>query len=118
MMKDTEFKPDTAYLLQGTWEDIIAQLVERKDQSLTIKLRVTPGLFDHVRKWASGIKLAIESGYIEMNARLIDGREIYLSAAVEEGYRGDEDGFGMEPDEYLVGTVAPDGTFTSPLRML
>jgi hypothetical protein len=31
---------------------------------------------------------------------------------------GDEDGFGVEPDDYLVGVVAPNGTFIEPLHIV
>lgn len=93
------------------------QLIERKGKEFPVKLRLTPGLFDHSGTWASGIKEAMELGYMEMNAKLLDGDTIYLYAFVEYGYRGDEDGYGVEPDEYLAGTVAPDGTFVTPLHI-
>lgn len=116
-MKDIEYKPNTAYPLHGTWETIMKQLVERKGKELPIKLLVTRGLFDHSGIWASGIRQAIEQGYIAMDASLLSDGNIYLSTFVEEGYMGDEDGFGVEPDDYLVGTVAPDGTFITPLHI-
>lgn len=93
------------------------QLVERKGKDLPIKLRVTPGLFDHSGTWAAGIRKAIERGYIEMNVHLLEEGKIYLSAFVEEGYMGDEDGFGVEPDVYLCGSVSIDGTFITPLHI-
>jgi hypothetical protein len=116
-MKDTEFKPNTAYPLHGTWGTIMKQLVERKGKDLPIKLRVTPGLFDHSGTWAAGIRQAIEQGYIAMDSSLLSDGTIYLSTFVEEGYMGDEDGFGVEPDDYLVGAVASDGTFITPLHI-
>lgn len=71
--------------------------------------------FDGTR--AAGIRQAIEQGYIAMDASLLSDGTIYLSTFVEEGYMGDEDGFGVEPDDYLVGAVASDGTFITPLHI-
>lgn len=116
-MKDTEFKPNAAYPLHGTWETIMKQLVELKGKKLPIKLRVTPGLFRDSDTWATGINKAIEQGYIGMDALLLSDDKIYLSTFIEEGYMGDEDGFGVEPDNYLCGTVSPDGTFIEPLKI-
>lgn len=42
---------------------------------------------------------------------------IYLSSLIEQNM-GDCDGFGIEPDDYLVGEVAPDGTFIEPLHII
>lgn len=50
-----------------------------------------------------------------MLTRMEDGN-IYLSVLVDENL-GDEDGFGVEPDDYLVGIVAPDGTFVELLLL-
>lgn len=52
-----------------------------------------------------------------MKAKCMDDGNIYLSSLIEQNM-GDCDGFGIEPDDYLVGVVAPDGTFIEPLHII
>lgn len=53
---------------------------------------------------------------LEMEASLGDDGNIHLSI-LSDMNMGDEDGFGVEPDEYLVGTVSPMGTIIKPLHI-
>ena len=77
---------------------------------------MTPDLFDHSGTWASGIVRAKERGYLEIEAWLGNDNNVHLSVIIDQD-TGDGDGFGVEPDAYLLGIVAPDGTFIEPLHI-
>lgn len=70
------------------------------------KLGATPDLFDHLGTLTSVIVRAKERGYLEMQAWLGDDNNVHLSVIIDQD-TGDYDGFGVEPDDYLVGIVAP-----------
>ena len=116
-LNETTYTPDTAYLLEGSWESVMKQLAEKPGECMTVRLRLTPGIFDHAGGWAPGIGDAIKKNYLEADAWLIGEKTIHLRACMEEGDRGDSYGFGVEPDTYLVGDVSADGTFINLLEL-
>ena len=67
-------------------------------------------------KGAAGIVRAKGRGYLEIEASLGDDHNIHLSVLIDQN-DPDKDCFGAEPDDYLVGIVAPDGTFIEPLHV-
>ena len=119
MKKGKIYEPNKVYPTSASWLSVYNSTKNPKRPKRTsvwIKLRLTPDLFSHVQWEAPGIVRAREKGYLEIEAwRRPDGN-VRLSVLVEQNV-GDEDGFGVEPDEYLVGTVAPDGTFIEPLHI-
>ena len=115
-MKHKEYKPNTAYPLHGSWMGVWNQVMQRNGKAMWIKLALTPDLFDHSGTWASGIVRAQERGYLEIEAWLGDDNYVHLSVLINQN-GGDEDGFGVEPDDYLEGIVAPDGSFVEPLHI-
>lgn len=113
------YEPNKAYLTSGSWLGVSSRLhnsSEGKGNSVWIRLELTPGLFSHVYYEPPGIALAYEKGYLEMEASRNGDGNIYLSLLVDDNM-GDEYGFGVEPDSYLVGVVAMDGTFIEPLHI-
>lgn len=44
----------------------------------------------------------------------IEGKRLLLRYCVEEGDHGDEDGFGMEPDTWLIRELNPKGNWIGP----
>jgi hypothetical protein len=117
--KMIDYEPNKAYLVSGSWLDVSSGLKnpkKAKRQSVWVKLEITPDLFDHADSSAAGIIRAYERGYLEIKASLNDDGNIYLSVLVDQNM-GDEDGFGVEPDSYLEGVVALDGTFVEPLHI-
>jgi len=116
MRKEEIYQPNKVYPISGSWLDVYNSIKNPKRTSVWIKLELTPDLFSHVQWEASGIIRARENGYLEIEAWRSPDGNVRLSVLVEQNM-GDEDGFGVEPDEYLVGIVAPDGTFVEPLHI-
>ena len=114
IVKQKNYDPNKAYLLRGSWLGVWNQVKQRK--AYWIKLELTPDLFVHARDGAAVIVRAKERGYLEIEARLGEDNTIHLSVLIDQN-GPDEDGFGVEPDDYLVGIVAPDGTFIEPLHI-
>ena len=117
--KNNKYDPNKAYLVSGSWLGVSSGLKnpkKSKRKSVWIKLELTPDLFSHVSYGVSGIDRAYEKGYLEMEASRMEDGNIYLSVLIDQNM-GDEDGFGVEPDDYLVGVVALDGTFIKPLHI-
>lgn len=51
--------------------------------------------------------------FLAIEGRLDEAGNVRMEICVQQNY-GDEDGFGVEPDNYMYGTIAPDGTFIKP----
>lgn len=119
MKKGKIYESNKVYPTSASWLSVYNSTKNAKRPKRTsvwIKLRLTPDLFSHVQWEAPGIVRARERGYLEIEAwRRPDGN-VRLSVLIAQNM-GDEDGFGVEPDEYLVGIVAPDGTFIEPLHI-
>ena len=116
IVKQKNYDPNKAYLLRGSWLGVWNQVKLRKGKPVWIKLELTPGLLERVWSGAAGIVRAKERGYLEIEARLGDDNKIHLSVLIDQN-GPDEDGFGVEPDDYLVGIVAWDGTFIEQLHV-
>lgn len=110
-------KSEKACPLHGSWLGVWNQVKMRKGRPMWIKLKLTPDLFAYAGTCAAGIVRAMERGYLEIKASLLFDNYVHLSVLIDENL-GDEDGFGVEPDEYLEGVVAPDGTFIEPLHIV
>ena len=111
-MKKKDYSPNKAYLWSGGWLGIYNRLKGRKGKSVRVKLETTPGLYGidgnpEEREWCM---------CLEKEARIGDDGNIHLSV-LSDVNMGDEYGFGVEPDEYLVGTVSPMGTIIMPLHI-
>lgn len=112
-MTHTMNEPKKAYLRSGSWQEIYDKLKEGKVRSIWVKLEITPGLYDLTESlWDNSSN---HENYTMMEASLYKGN-IDLSVLYEMN-TGDEDGFGVEHDKYLVGTVSPDGTIIRPLHI-
>lgn len=117
MTKTKKYFPNKAYPVPGSWQGVFNKAKKAKGKLVTVTLRLTPGLLDHIFWSADGIRRAYENGYLEMKAECMDDGNIYLSSLIEQNM-GECDGFGVEPDDYQVGIVAPDGTFIEPLHII
>lgn len=116
MKTDVVYKPNTAYPLKGDWNAVWKQVKSHSGTPVWIKLAVTPDLFVKAGTCAAGINRALEKGYLEIMASLTDKDTVGLRVLIDQNM-GDSDGFGVEPDDYLVGEVSPDGTFIVPLHI-
>ncbi len=59
----------------------------------------------------------IKSGFLYVSAERIQFDLVKLTACIKDGGRGDEDGFGVEPDTYVNGYLSLDGEFISPVAL-
>lgn len=110
------YEPNRAYPTSGTWGELYERVRRYNGKPMWVKLIVTPDLFDHV--WdAAGVVRAKKKGYLEIEASFRDDKNIYLEVLIDVNM-GDEDGFGVEPDDYLGGIVSPSGSFVEPLHIL
>ena len=111
-----EFKENTAYPTTRTWGDTYERIRRYNGSPVWIKLIVTPSLLENA--WdATGVIRAKEKGYLDIEASYREDKNILMEVLVDENM-GDEDGFGVESDDYLVGVVAPNGTFIEPLHIV
>lgn len=111
-----EYKPNTAYPVGMSWQDVMEQLKHLNGKSMWIELELTPDLFKPSVTGAAGVCEALRIGYLGIFAKLQQDGNVSLCVLIDENM-GDEDGFGVEPDDYLVGTVSPDGTFIERLHL-
>ena len=114
--KYKEYEPNKAYPTSGMWIGTYNRVKHAKGKPIWIRLEVTPDLFSHVHWSPVGIVEALEKGYLEIEASHMGNGNVRLSVLIDENM-GDEDGFGVEPDDYLEGIVAPDGSFVEPLHI-
>lgn len=59
----------------------------------------------------------IKNGFMYVSAERIKFKLVILSACIKDGGRGDEDGFGVEPDTYVKGYLSLDGEIISPVAL-
>ena len=114
--KFLEFEPNKAYPLSGRWNGLYNRVSSHRGKPVWVKLALTPDLFSEVGWTPRGITEALEKGYLDIQAQSNGDGNIFLSVMIDENL-GDEDGFGVEPDDYLVGVVARDGTFIEKLHV-
>ncbi|MBR1694365.1 MAG: hypothetical protein IJ709_03045 [Selenomonas sp.] len=97
----------------GTWKDLYERILSMGGKAVWIKLQITPGLLDDVGYY-DGVRMAKEKGCLEIPARAGKDGLVYLQLCVQQNY-GDEDGFGVEPDDWMYGVIDADGVFVEPL---
>lgn len=114
-----KFLPNKIYLASKSWLGVYSRLKKNKhgERDVYIEVKVTPDLFSHLGEGSCAIARAEERGYLVMKASRMEDGNVRLSALTDQNM-GDEDGFGVEPNEYLVATVTPDGTFIEPLHFI
>ena len=112
-----KYEPNKAYLIRGSWGGMLIKMKKRKVKTMPVTLKVTPSL-ESVMSYEmyNGIRLAKERGYLDMNATLCDDNLIYLSAMVNQNC-GDEDGYGVEPDDYISEVITSEGIIVEPFQI-
>lgn len=100
----------------GTWEELYQKVKEKKGKSLWIELEVTPDIFSKINYLYDGIEEAKSKGTLQIEAKQDNAGNVRLFKCVQQNY-GDEDGFGVEPDDYMSGTIGPDGYFVEPFSV-
>lgn len=110
-----EEKRIKAVPLNATWESLYQKVKEKKGKPVWIKLQMTIDLLSHVPyQEYDGIIEAKSNGYLEIKASMDKEGNVSLFRCIQQDL-GDEDGFGVEPDEYMYGIVGSDGYFIKPL---
>ncbi len=97
----------------GSWEELYERVRSKKGRPEWIELKVTSELFGDLYDY-DGIWEAKQKKFLSIEARMNDDGTISLMKCVQQNY-GDEDGFGVEPDDYLGGLIGRDGYFIKPL---
>lgn len=59
----------------------------------------------------------IKKGVVEVYAKAIEFGLIEISKVIQEGDRGDSDGYGVEPDTWIVAYLNSKGEFVSPFSL-
>ena len=96
----------------GSWEELYERVKKGHGSSVWIELKVTPELFGNMRNYDL-VWEAKTRKFLAIQARLNAKGHIYMEKCVQQNY-GDEDGFGVEPDDYMIGEIGPDGFFVKP----
>lgn len=84
------------------------QDVNRADRWLTITIAYRPE-WEKLKQIGKLIDICKEKKDVKFRYNSIEGRRLVLRYCIEEGDHGDEDGYGMEPDTWLVGELNPKG---------
>ena len=113
---DMDEKRIKAVPRNGTWEELYQKVKEKKGRILWIELKVTDDLFSGIIGRYDGIERAEYHGYLEIEAKLDEEGNVRLFECVQQNC-GDEDGFGVEPDDYMYGKIGPDGYFVEILQV-
>ena len=100
----------------GTWEELYQKVKDKKGRNVWIELKVTEDLFRGITGCYDGIERAKEQGYLEIEAKLDKNGNMRFFKCVQQNF-GDEDGFGVEPDDYMCGTIGSDGYFVEVLHV-
>lgn len=100
----------------GTWEELYQKIKEKKGKDVWIELEVTPDIFSKINYHYDGIEEAKSNGVLQIEAKKDNAGNVRLFKCVQQNY-GDEDGFGVEPDDYMKGTIDPDGYFVEPFSV-
>lgn len=108
----TQKKPDFP-----SWDVIYQILSSIKDVRFYLLFRVTPELFSQINYDYDSIRNAKKGGvyFTEASYNVSDGL-IHLHECVQQNY-GDEDGYGVEPDNYANGAIDKNGVFVKPLTV-
>lgn len=107
-----ETKKIQAIPRRGRWEDLYEKVKKGHGDPVWIELKVTPELFGDLRNY-DRIWDAKQRKFLAIQARMKEDGNIYMDECVQQNY-GDEDGFGVEPDDYMCGVIGPDGFFIKP----
>lgn len=99
----------------GTWEELYNRVRKANGDPVWIDLKVTPELFGNLRNYDL-IWEAKQLKYLRIQARYRESGNIIIDECVQQNY-GDEDGFGVEPDNYMTGEIGPDGYFVKPFEV-
>ncbi len=99
----------------GSWEEVYERVKKGYGKPVWIELKVTPELFGNMYNYDL-VWEAKKRKFLSIPARLTERGNVYLELCVQQNY-GDEDGFGVEPDDYMTGEIGPDGIFVKPLHV-
>lgn len=105
---------DGEFYTYFTWEELYQKVKLKKGRGVTIELKVTEDLFSGIAWLYDGIERAKDQGYLSIEAKLDNDVNVSLFRCIQHNL-GDEDGFGVEPDEYMYGIIGSDGYFIKPL---
>lgn len=84
------------------------QDVNRADRFLTITIAYRPE-WEKLKQVGKLIDICKEKKDVKFQYNYIEKRRLVLRYCIEEGDNGDEDGYGMEPDTWLIGELDSKG---------
>ena len=84
------------------------QDVNRADRWLTITIAYRPE-WEKLKQVGKLIDICKEKKDVKFRYNYIEKRRLVLRCCIEEGDNGDEDGYGMEPDTWLIGELDSKG---------
>ena len=98
---------------RGGWQKYYMKMKRNPLSEVEVPLIVTPEMYENLPSLPEGIKEKDLEAVITFRGRYSDGN-VFISSLIQQN-TCDEDGYGMEPDDYLCGVVSPDGIFISLL---
>lgn len=100
----------------ASWERLLDFLQANPNESFQVYIPITAASFADLRKYNKEIPALVADAYIYARATLTN-RLIEVLYCIEDRGLGDEDGFGVEPDEWLVGKMDLEGNFVEKLHL-
>jgi hypothetical protein len=111
LLGDSFFQKEPA-----SWERLLDFLQANAGESFEVYIPVTETSFADLREYSKKIPALVTSGYIYAQATL-EGSVIEVRYCIEDRGLGDEDGFGVEPDEWIAGKMDLQGNFVEKLHL-
>lgn len=99
--------------VRGRWKKYYMKMKRDPRSEVEISLIVTPDMYKNPPCFPEGFKEEDMKTVITFQGRYSNGN-VFISSLIQQN-TCDEDGYGMEPDDYLDGVVSPDGIFLSLL---
>jgi hypothetical protein len=114
-------KPTGSTQLKNNWEAIYTRVKNLRsidDFNLETVYVNELNFGDKVKKeYDSEIKYICSKGKIYTRVFLLKSDVMYLMYCIEEGDCGDEDGYGVEPDTWIIAYVDRGGNFLVPFEL-
>ena len=108
------------YLTQhepAEWDKLLRFLKIKKDSSCKVYIPVTADSFDDLGKYNKEICKLVREGYVYGYAKLV-GDTVEAKYCIEDRGVGDEDGYGVEPDEWLIAKLDLNGNYIERFHLI
>ncbi len=98
------------------WAALLNFLQSNAGKTFEVYIPVTEHSFGHLGRFSGEIPSLVKNGYI-YGCAVFEDNIVTVRYCIEEADRGDEYGYGIEPDEWIVGKIDLEGNFIVPFHL-